>query len=195
MILLLHPNPSSHIQNPKTNKQLILQKIVILKGHNYSCSKRNNTKCPNLHKHVGMLRASHNSLTSKPRIQDRERARERERERARDRRVASAWSAQRILRVLYTRGRRRRTCEMPQGGGRAASGCPGIRPVMYTYMQLRGTIPPPPPPPSSTYHFCSILDFKMNLKINPSFSFLFSFFLIKKIEMKPLIFETSYLNF
>jgi hypothetical protein len=87
MILLLNLNPSSHIQNPKTNKQLILQKIVIPKGHNYSCSKRNNTKCPNLHKHVGMLRASRNCLNSKPRIQDRARAREREREieRARER--------------------------------------------------------------------------------------------------------------
>jgi hypothetical protein len=101
MILLLNPNPSGYIQNPKTNKQLILQKIVIPKGHNYSCSKRNNTKCPNLHKHVRMLRASQNCLNSKRRIQDRagEREREREREReirestrerARERRVASA---------------------------------------------------------------------------------------------------------
>jgi hypothetical protein len=81
MMLLLIPNPSSHVQNPKTNKQLILQKIVIPKGHNYSCNKRNNTKCPNLHKNVGMLRAFQNCLNSKPRIQDRAHARDREKER------------------------------------------------------------------------------------------------------------------
>jgi hypothetical protein len=119
MILLLNPNPSSHIQSPKTNKQLILQKIVIPKGHNYNCSKRNNTKCPNFHKHVGMLRASQNCLNSKRRIQDRarererereththsarerEREREREHERAREREEScECWSAQRILRVF-----------------------------------------------------------------------------------------------
>jgi hypothetical protein len=85
MILLLNPDPSSHVQNPKTNKQLILQKIAIAKGHNYSCSKRNNTKCPNLHKHIGMLLAFQNCLNSKPRIQDRAHARDRERERERER--------------------------------------------------------------------------------------------------------------
>jgi hypothetical protein len=98
MMLLLIPNPSSHVQNPKTNKQLILQKIAIAKGHNYSCNKRNNTKCPNLHKHVGMLWAFLNCLNSKPRIQDRAHARDREKEREREsarespreRRVASA---------------------------------------------------------------------------------------------------------
>ncbi len=210
MILLLSPNPSSHIQNPKTNKQLILQKLVIPKGHNYySCSKRNNTKCPNLHKHVGMLRDSpklpeFKAKNTRPGARKREREKERSRAREREKSLRVLKCTTEFASFMYderAHAKCRKVVRERPAGDRVSD--PGTSGYHSGYVDINAAPEIKSYPPTTFVRFLiskwtfspSLSSVFFFLNILFYYFILFYFILIKFFEMKPFIFETRYLNF